>query len=95
MQQAMVHVNEVSIYETRGLVEQVIIRLKIKDISILELILNFDFVFDNESHIAKWECKILLKYKPIMIISIKSMTFQKLRPYLLKLLNILIIECLD
>lgn len=91
----MVHIDKVSIYETRRLIKQIIIWLKIEDISILELVFNFDFIFDYESHIAKRKREILLQNKPIMIISIEPVTFLKFGPFQLELFDVLIIECLN
>ena len=50
----MIHVDEISIDETRRFVEQVVVRLKIEDVSFLELVINLDFIFDDEGHIAEW-----------------------------------------
>ena len=69
----MVVSNEVAICEACSHIEQIVVWLRIKHISLLVLVLLLNLVFDHKGHVAEWKGDVLpLEHQPVVILVVKS-----------------------
>ena len=69
----VVGLDEVAVEEAGAFVEDVIIRLRIKNIILLQLIILLNLIFNHKTHKAKTQTQVLLQQQPIIIFTIASM----------------------
>ena len=71
----IIFVHKITINETRGFIEQVIVRLDIKLITFLKFVIDLDFVFDDKRHVAERQRDVLSKDEPVVVFAVEPMTF--------------------
>lgn len=71
----IIFVHKITINETRGFVEQIIVRLDVKLITFLKFVTNLDFVFDNKRHVAEGQRDVFSKDEPVVVLAVEPMTF--------------------
>ena len=70
----MIISNEISICEACSHIEQIVVWLRIKDISLLVLVLLLNLVFDDKGHIAERKGNVLaLEHQPVVVLVVKPM----------------------
>jgi len=91
--------DELSVDECSVFIEDVIVGLKVEDVTSLQLVFNFYLVFNHKGHVAEAKAQVFIQDQPVMVIAVELRSFSQgqdcLPIYLLNLIQVLDLERLN
>lgn len=79
---------EFAVDKASTLIEHIIKRLDVKQVSDLAWIIHLNFIFYDECHIAEWKRQIFFENEPVVVLSIESVSLLNIETVLVDARNL-------